>query len=212
MPNNNESGVLVPNAELPPPLEEFLGLLKADRKKLMRDPSFGKNPEQLRAYIGTHIYPRFEEMFRTLASMVMDVYQLGATNATGLRKLHVFTVDELNRLGADLDDDAQLPGVDQRLVDEFAQSFFAVGSLLQKKLPEDKEMEEAYNRCEALLNEVVEQLLSGVRNDDYDDDGDDDDHDDMPDDDTDGEEEPKREVKKVIPSGDVDVPGEETDA
>lgn len=167
--------------ELPPAIEQFIGKLKSDRKKLMKDPAFGR-PDQLRVYVGTYLYPRLIEAIEMLAGASFDTYALAVSNMNGLQRLHAFTVGHLDELGAELDRDAPLPGVSPEVMDDFQQAFYALGVVLRAKLPEDEEAEGAYNRCAELLGEMVAELM-GVDDRDRDDDEEYDDRDDDRDDD-----------------------------
>jgi hypothetical protein len=160
---------------LPPVFEQFLSSLRADRKKLLKDKSFS-DPNQLRSFVGQYLYPRFEEMFRTLAQAFMESYGLSASNANEMRRMYHFTVGELQRLGSDVDHSTRLPGVSPEVLNDFQQAFYGLGTLLQEKYPEDTEAEAAFNRCAELVSEMVAELMDGS---DYDDDEHDDDgHDD----------------------------------
>jgi hypothetical protein len=115
----------------------------------------------------------------------VDTYGLAVSNSMQLQRLHAFTINELQRLGSDLDEDAPLPGVSADVLDEFQQAFYALGALLHEKLPGDKQAEGAFNKCAGLIGEMVGQLMGHDEDeDDYDDDSDDDSDDDG---DTDGD-------------------------
>ena len=47
--------------ELPPALEQFIGALKSDRKKLLKGKAFADG-SQLQAFIGQFMYPRLIEL------------------------------------------------------------------------------------------------------------------------------------------------------
>lgn len=161
--------------QLPPQLEKFLDELRADRKRLLKDQVF-EDPKQLRQFVGQFLLPRIEDMFRTLAGLGLEAYGLAASNTTELRRLHAFTVGQLNDLGADLSN-VRPPGVSPDVLNAFNEAFYALGTLLSEKYPEDKDTEEAYNRCEQAVAVMVKQLMeSGGL--DYDDDYDDEDLDD----------------------------------
>lgn len=163
--------------QIPPAFEAFVGKLRGDKKKLMKDKAFGSSAEQLRGFIGTFTYPRFTEMVKLFASGVFEAYSLAASNTEQLRRLHAFVVEELDHLRGELDDiDSDRRGVNPAIMDEFQQAFFALGAQLKEKLPEDKDTEAAYNRCIELLGDVVNELLGSRRDyrdeDDEDDEGD----------------------------------------
>lgn len=161
---------------LPPALEQFISQLHADKKKLLKDKAFA-DANQQRRFHGLYLYPALEKMFRLLAGMAMESYGLAASNTNQLRRLHGFVVDELNELGADLPDDAGVPGVSPAVLDEFQAAFYALGTALQEKAPEDTDLQNAYNLCAQALSEVVGQLMDGGGyDDDFDNDEFGDDH------------------------------------
>jgi hypothetical protein len=142
----------------------------------MREKAFA-DPAQLRAFIGTYVYPRLIEAVKMLGAATYDTYSLAVSNANGLQRLHAFTVQELQNVGADLDSDSELPGVSPEVMDDFQQAFYALGVVLKDKLPGDKETQDAYNRCAELLGEMVGELMGDYEDDGRDDgdEGDDDD-------------------------------------
>lgn len=169
-----EVAVDVSQVPLPPVFEAFIKELKGDRKKLLQEKAFA-DPSQLRSFIGQYLYPRVEEMIRLLASMTMEAYGISASNVNELRRLHYFVVNELNGLGADLDDDdASLPGVSPEALNEFQQAFYALGTYLQENYPEDQKLESRFNVVAQAVSRMVAELMDDYGSD-YDDDGDDDD-------------------------------------
>lgn len=144
--------------ELPPHFEQVRSQLRSFRKKLLRDDAF-KNPEQLRAFVGQYLFTAMDDLVRVLGAAFLDSYMLAASNANELKRLHYFTVEELNRLGADIDDDEELPGVSAEILDEFNQAFYALGTYCKAKYPSDTALEERYNRCAAIVREMVEELM-----------------------------------------------------
>lgn len=193
---------------LPPALEQFLGKLKADKKKLMKDKAFKADPDQQRRFLGLYLYPSLEGMFRMLAGLALEAYGLAASNTNELRRLHGFVVEELNDLGADLPDDMGVPGVSPAVLDQFQQAFYALGSLLQEKVPDDPELEQSFNKCAEALSEVVGELMGSSRRY-YDDDDDDRDDDDRDDDDDRGDK-PKGDEAEVKGDGETDKPDAST--
>jgi hypothetical protein len=202
MPDSSESVPLDEQQrpmQLPPAFETFVGRIRSDKKKLMKDKAFGQSADQLRGFIGTFIYPRITEQVKLFASAVFETYSLAASNAEGLRRLHSFVTEELEHIRNELDDmDSDRRGVNPAVMDEFQQAFYALGTILKEKLAEDEDAQAAYNRCGELLSEMVLDLM-GSSGDDYPDDDEDDDEGDSegdtPVDDDDGEkkEEPPEE-------------------
>ena len=127
--------------EIPPAFEAFVGKLRSDKKKLMKDKAFGQSAEQLRGFIGTFTYPRFTEMVRLFASGVFEAYSLAASNAESIRRLHAFVVEELEQIRNELDDiDDDRRGLNPAVLDEFQQAFYTLGSVLKEKLSGDEEI------------------------------------------------------------------------
>lgn len=181
MPDDEKMSADVPmdvqHAPLPPVFEKFLADLKADRKRLLRDKGF-ENAVQLRAYLGQFLYPRLDEMIRGFGQAIQETYALAFSNTSELRRLHRFTVDELNHLGADIDDDVPLPGVSVEVLNEFQEAFYALGTHLQAKYPNDEDTSAAFNRVAETVTRMVEELMEGQGYDDDDDDREPDDEDD----------------------------------
>lgn len=147
------------DVELPPGLEQFRSKIREDRKALLKDAAFA-DPAQLRQFIGLYLLERMDEMVRLFGTAFMDSYGLGASNTNQLRRLHAFVVDELNELGADIED-SDLPGVSPEVLEAFQQAFYGLGTHLQQKYAQDKELERRYNACAELVAAMVEELMVG---------------------------------------------------
>lgn len=161
---------------LPPAFEKLLTQLKNDRKMLMREKSYA-DPTQLRAFIGQFLFARLGEMVELIGLALYDTYSLAVSNANQLQRMRAVYSRALHKLGADVGDGDELPGVSTEVLDELQQAFYALGTLLQKKLPEDKETEDAYNKVAELLGETVSQLMGVEPDDDEEDDEEDEDDD-----------------------------------
>jgi hypothetical protein len=161
--------------QLPPAFEKLITQLKNDRKMLMREKSYA-DPAQLRAFIGQFLFARLAEMVEMIGLGLYDTYGLAVSNANQLQRMRAVYSRALHKLGADVGDGDELPGVSTEVLDELQQAFYALGTLLQKKLPDDKETEESYNKVAELLAETVSQLM-GIEPDDGEDDEDDEDED-----------------------------------
>lgn len=160
--------------ELPPPFVKMLEGLKADRKTLLRDKAYS-NPEQLRAFMGQYLFARLHDIVELMGMALYDTYGLTVSNANQLQRLRGVMTKELRKLGSDVSDDVELPGASTEALDDLQQAFYALGSLLSKKLPDDAEVQKAYNACAEMLGELTAELM-GI-DDDGIDDGDDDDDD-----------------------------------
>lgn len=179
--------------QLPPAFMKFQAQLKADRKNLLRDKAYAQSPEQLRAFIAQFIFPRLDEFVALMGLALYDTYGLAVSSENQLQRMRAVYGKALKKLGADVEDeDGDLPGLSPEILDEFQQAFYAMGTLLQKKLPEDKEMEEAYNKCAEILGDMVAELM-----------GEGDDEDDEDDEDEDDEKKPEPEPKPEEGKSDV---------
>lgn len=159
--------------ELPPPFQKMLDQLKADRKTLLRDKAYS-NPDQLRAFMGQYLFSRLHDIVELFGITLYDTYNLSVSNANQLQRLRATTAKELRKLGADtLSEDEELPGPSTEVLDELQQSFYALGTLLVKKLPEDEEVQEAYNRCTEALSDLTAEMM-GISPDEQADDAEDD--------------------------------------
>jgi len=146
--------------QLPPAFLSFQAKLKADRKTLLREKPYGQSPEQLRAFIAQFLFPRLDEFVALMGLALYDTYGLAVSSENQLQRMRAVYGKALKKLGADVEDeDGDLPGLSPEVLDEFQQAFYALGSLLQKKLPEDKETEQAFNKCAEILGDMVAELL-----------------------------------------------------
>lgn len=194
--------------QLPPAFLKFQAQLKTDRKLLLRDKAYGQSTEQLRAFIAQYLFTRMNEFVDLMGLAIFDTYGLAVSSENQIQRMRAVYGKALKKLGADVEDETgDLPGVSPEVLDEFQQHFYALGSLLQKKLPEDKEVEKAFNKCAEVLGDMVADLL-GEGDDDEDDDEDDDD-DDAKEDDKKGDEEDGKtsKSKKAKPSSDDEDDG-----
>jgi len=200
--------------QLPPAFLKFQGQLKTDRKMLLREKAYAQSPEQLRAFIAQFLFPRLDEFVQLMGLALYDTYGLAVSSENQIQRMRAVYGKALAKLGADVDgEEGELPGVSPEVLDEFQQYFYALGSLLQKRLPEDKEVETAFNKCAEVLGDMVADLLG---EDEDEDDEDDEDEEDEEDDERDLEHEPgrsgkpkKKAAKKVEPKEPEAKPDEE---
>jgi hypothetical protein len=169
--------------QLPPAFLKFQGQLKADRKALLRDKAYAQSPEQLRAFIAQFLFPRLDEFVQLMGLALYDTYGLAVSSENQIQRMRAVYGKALAKLGADVDEQGDLPGVSPEVLDEFQQYFYALGTLLSKKLPEDKEVQTAFNKCAESLGDMVAELMG-------EDDGEEEDEDD------DEEEEPEDGVER----------------
>lgn len=174
--------------ELPPAFAKFVEQLKTDRKMLMREKAYEK-PEQIRAFLGQYLFARLTQMIELMGFAIYDVYGLAVSNANQQQRMRAYLNKQLRKLGASVsdDEDEELPGVGPEILDDLQQAFYGLGTLLEKKLPDDKEVQEAYNRCAAVMSQIVAELIG--QGDDPDEDEDEESEEEKKPDDTEGAEE-----------------------
>lgn len=144
--------------ELPPQLEALIRDIDKDRKSLLRTAAYNK-PEQLRQYIAQFVLPRIAQLIEIFGTALYDTYQLSASNARQIRKVHRWTTTHLRSLGAEVNDNDVIQDVASDSIEQFSEAFYALGTKLQEKLPEDKEMQEAYNRCATAFDTLLAELM-----------------------------------------------------
>lgn len=151
------------DGDLAPIIATALSELETSRKKLLRDSAFD-SAKQLRAFIGTTLYVQIQQIVNLFGQAFQDMYGLGVQNAAQIQGLHGFAVKHFKKLGADLSprEAAELPGMDTAILDELQQAFYALASIVQAKLPGDKEAEEAFNRCAAAIAKLDEMITGGL--------------------------------------------------
>lgn len=144
--------------ELPPQLEALIRDIDKDRKSLLRTAAYNK-PEQLRQYLAQFVLPRIAQLIEIFGTALYDTYQLSASNARQIRKVHRWTATHLRSLGAEVNDNDVIQDVASDSIEQFSEAFYALGTKLQEKLPEDKEMQEAYNRCATAFDTLLAELM-----------------------------------------------------
>jgi hypothetical protein len=200
--------------QLPPAFLKFQAQLKADKKTLMRGEAYGKSPDQLRAFVGTHLFQRLDELVMLMGLALFDTYGLAVSTESQVQRMRAVYGKALKKVASAADvsldiegEDGELPGLSPEILDEFQQAFYALGTLLQKKLPEDKETETAFNKCAEILSDMVAELMGDVEDEDE---GDEDDDEDLDDEDDEDESESASEIKDK-PEEAKDKPGETSD-
>jgi len=176
--------------ELPPDVAHFIAEIRNGKKTLMRNAAFAKDLGQLRAFIGTHLFTYLEKTIVLLTVGYLDAFNLAASSAEDLKKLRrrVRDLEDDDRGsgsgGLDEDDADEL----SKMNDDMLQALVGLAGVLEKKLPEDKEAHESFNRCVEIANAVNKFL------------GDDDETSRPPDDDDDNDaDEPEKPGKKPEP-------------
>lgn len=220
--SDNESTSIEQPAEvqLAPMLDKFRSGLHASRKKLLKDKAAGgkpvfADPEQMRQFLAQFLIPQLVTMVEIFGPALNDTYAFAASNADEVRRLRRKVNDIL-----DDQDEYDDGGPSMESIQAVVTAMHVLGGLLHKKLPDDKELMEAYNAVSQRIDTVLEEMTAADDDDDYDDDDDDDDDDDRDDDDDDGEEpeaqasdaKPRRSKKPADGVTEPEKPSETTDA
>ena len=186
--------------ELPPALVQFIRMIQADQKKLIKDKNFA-NPDQLRKFVSLNLMERFVQIIEMLGTTMYDLHQLGVSNATQLQRQRRWMAKHLRKLGADVSDGEAFAGGGQEQIDALGQAIYALASCFQAKLPGDKEVEAKFNAMALSYNKLVEALM-GDQSAEDDEDEDEGDEDDEEDDDESEAEQAESEVEAGPPEGD----------
>lgn len=149
--------------ELPPDVKKLIAEMRGGKKTLMRNAGFTKG-EQLRAFIGTYLFTYLEKSVVLLTVGYLDVFNLAASLAEDVHKLR--------RRVRDLEDDDRgsgSGGLDDDDADELAkmnddmlQALVGLAGILEKRLPEDKEVNQAFESCA----EIAKAMATFLADDD----------------------------------------------
>jgi len=154
--------------EMPPAFQQLKSEIAEDRKRLLKTKAF-EDPAQLRQFVAQFLYPRLAQIVDLFAEGLVDNYNLSVNNANQAQRLMEWAQRAFAGAGIDAGD--ELPGVDTELLSELGQAFYALQTILVAKLPEDQEVQSAFNSCAELLGRLTAQLM-GVGEDDEDEDED----------------------------------------
>lgn len=145
--------------ELPPQLERLIEQMNDDRKRLLKTAAYGKDPNQLRQFMAQFLIPRMTALVELLGVATYDVYQLSSSNARQLHKLHRWTAKGLREAGVEVNDNDLLKeGVGDDIIEQFSGAVYALGTMLQQKLPDDAEVQTAYNKVADSFAQLLAEL------------------------------------------------------
>jgi hypothetical protein len=164
----SESADMEMEIELPPALVQFLNMLQADQKKLLKDKSFS-NPDQLRKFISLTLMERFVQAVEMLGTTMYDLHTLAVSNATQLQRQRQWTAKHLRKLGAEVSDGEAFAAVGTDQVNALGQALYALGSHLGTKYPSDKDTEAKFNEMALAYNQLVAALMGDQSVEDDDD-------------------------------------------
>jgi hypothetical protein len=193
MSENEQHEMDASKVELPPGFQRFRSDLEAARRKLLKEKVPNSNrpvfadPEQLRQFIAQYMYPAMISMVETFGAAFVDMYGMNMSNSRDIVGLRRWASRNFRAAGLDVEDESG--GISITLLNELIQDHFALGSVIQKKLPGDEETMAIYNTVGAKLVELLGQAQA---QDEEDDEEDDDEEDDEEDDDDDEEEDEEK--------------------
>lgn len=166
---NSESVDLdgVEDIELPPAIVKFLRDLEGDQKRLMKK-DFPANADAIRKFLALHLVERMAQMTKMFGITLLDMHQLAVSNATQLQRQRKWTAEHLRKLGVEVSDGEAFAGIGTEQIDAFGQALYALGSHLQAKYPNDKEVEQRFNTLAQRFSELVETLMGDQSVDDGD--------------------------------------------
>lgn len=144
--------------ELPPALEQLVDEIHSGRKRLLKEKAFDQ-AGQLKQYIAQFLIPQMEQIVELLGDAYLETYEMSAGTASSVARFQRLTVHHLKELGAKIDPKEALP---TDSLEKLQQAFFVLGSLLAKKLPADREMQNAYNHCMESISDMIGTDLSAV--------------------------------------------------
>jgi len=157
--------------ELPPALVQLVAMVRDEQMKLRKDKAFD-NPVHLRKFVALNLMERVVQIVEMLGTTMYDTHQLALSNAMQLQRMRKWTGKHLRKLGADVSDGDPFGGADvQGQINAFGQAFYALGSHLQAKYPNDKDTEITFNNLAMSFNNLVAALMGDQSvEDDVDDD------------------------------------------
>jgi len=165
--------------ELAPGIQRFRDGLENERKKLLRDKSGNRptfsDPEQLRQFIAQYLYPQMIGMVEMFGLAFQDVYSTAMSNANDMIRFRKWAVRNFQAAGVDVSDEGG--GVSAQTLNDLMQEFYALGTLLEKRLPGDDEVGAQWNvvaeRLSRLYGELQGAASAGDDDDEDEDEGDD---------------------------------------
>jgi len=167
--------------ELAPGIQRFRDGLESERKKLLRDKSGNRptfsDPEQLRQFIAQYLYPQMIGIVEMFGLAFQDVYSTAMSNASDMISLRKWAVRNFKAAGLDVSDEGG--SVSAKALNDVMQEFYALGTLLQAKLPGDAEVGQQWNVVAERLSRLYGELQAAASG------GDDEDGEDEEDDDAD---------------------------
>lgn len=164
--------------ELAPGIQRFRDGLESERKKLLRDKSGNRptfsDPEQLRQFIAQYLYPQMIGIVEMFGLAFQDVYSTAMSNASDMISLRKWAVRNFKAAGLDVSDEGG--SVSAKALNDVMQEFYALGTLLQAKLPGDVEVGQQWNVVAERLSRLYGELQAAASGGD-DEDGEDEDDD-----------------------------------
>ncbi len=158
--------------QLPPALANLISALRDDRRALLKDKPIAD--KEVTAFLAHFLYPRLISCVEGLGIGLTETYMLASQSFTETSRMRKYVDEKLAR-AAKQDEDDGLARVDPDNLEALRDTLAALGLMLVKKLPDDVEVQVAFN----LVSEAFVAVAGdGAEDEDEDDDEDDEDEDD----------------------------------
>ena len=137
--------------ELPPALEQLVEELSAGRKRLLKEKSFDRADQQ-KQFIAQFIIPQMQQIIELLGDAYMETYEMAAGTASSSARFQRTALHHFKELGVKVD---VAQGYPSDALEKLQQALYVMGSMLAKKLPNDREMQDVYNTCMSGVAELI---------------------------------------------------------
>ena len=160
---------------LPPVLANLVASLRDERKALLKD--MPVTDEATRKYLAHFFFPRLIECVEILGIGLTETYNVASQSLTETSRMREY-VDKRIASGAGTDEAGSLR-VDPDDLEMLRETLAALGLLLQKKMPDDVEIQAAFNLAtDAFVNIAGDGAVDEDEDDEDEDEDEDEDHED----------------------------------
>lgn len=159
--------------QLPPALANLIAKMRDDRKALLKDKPV--TDDATRNFLAHFFYPRLIESVEALGIGLTETYMVASQSLTETSRMRGY-VDQ--RIASAHEDEDGFSRVDLDDLEVLREALAALGLLLQKKMPDDAEVQAAFNVVTEAFVTVGGDGSVDEEEDDDDDDGGGDDGDD----------------------------------
>jgi hypothetical protein len=143
--------------ELHPDLIEMIEGLNKDRRTLLKDKTY-QDPAQLRQWVAQFLVPRIVEFAEFFGMSYEDTFGFASSNVSEIRRLRKVMMTNFAKLGVKREDLIGAEGEEQEMANDLQESFHSLITLLDKKMPDDPEVQKALDTVDEAIERVVEAL------------------------------------------------------